>query len=581
MVVAENEGTEDATTVAVPLEQWNLIGSALKAAHTAVEAVAPPYEAYILDVEGALQKMIAATSEGSSKDRLLRAVLTPDELVPTVAEAAVLHYGATISNTVDKEYLMGWRKHSADAIARRDRLRTMHVAKIVSLHCRMKNEFSTPPIIIMETIERAFQGTTYYDWQRQCRGRSVMGPTWLVEAMKGLDNWVPPSRLVQRCEKRFSIQYSFSVRDNLEFWLRKKWSGRVKDGEKVDTEVLHTTTGLNMPIPTSIMIEDTPEMEDWPYMNSWDMQLCVLSDMELENYLRPMWRKVLALHADVEEDHLALFRRPPSSADNQPDRPPTYCYSVPIIMECGTSSYEDIRKIIDAVRRDNPMADKHVVVGDMQTFFRIWWEKAKNRDKYNDIVGMAGEWHQGAHLLCAVVQINSVFTYEPIVHFLGIKGLNKQCIMKEHEVRYRWTLIILTAGLKWLKTIFSEVELADPKLLLRRVEKNTPVSNFIGFLYFHATVVLCHKQALQTDDPATLNFLWKYSLMLYGPTGKYIYKKGCLMQAKVLFDSEANVSNLFELHRTYTRGGPCRGNAWDHLNENVSCPFSPSMCYVP
>ena len=262
--------------MAVPLEQWNLIGSALKAAHTAVEAVAPPYEAYILDVEGALQKMIAATSEGSSKDRLLRAVLTPDELVPTVAEAAVLHYGATISNTVDKEYLMGWRKHSADAIARRDRLRTMHVAKIVSLHCRMKNEFSTPPIIIMETIERAFQGTTYYDWQRQCRGRSVMGPTWLVEAMKGLDNWVPPSRLVQRCEKRFSIQYSFSVRDNLEFWLRKKWSGRVKDGEKVDTEVLHTTTGLNMPIPTSIMIEDTPEMEDWPYMNSWDVQLCVL-----------------------------------------------------------------------------------------------------------------------------------------------------------------------------------------------------------------------------------------------------------------------------------------------------------------
>ena len=69
MVVAENEGTEDATTVAVPLEQWNLIGSALKAAHTAVEAVAPPYEAYILDVEGALQPKLKLKEAVGRKGR--------------------------------------------------------------------------------------------------------------------------------------------------------------------------------------------------------------------------------------------------------------------------------------------------------------------------------------------------------------------------------------------------------------------------------------------------------------------------------------------------------------------------------
>ena len=69
------------------------------------------------------------------------------------------------------------------------------------------------------------------------------------------------------------------------------------------------------------------------------------------------------------------------------------------------------------------------------------------------------------------------------------------------------------------------------------------------------------------------NYMWRHSIMVYAPTGKFNYKKGVLQNSKTLFDSEPNVANIVELMRTYTQSGqPCTGAAYDYMNEQVCLP---------
>ena len=77
----------------------------------------------------------------------------------------------------------------------------------------------------------------------------------------------------------------------------------------------------------------------------------------------------------------------------------------------------------------------------------------------------------------------------------------------------------------------------------------------------------------QVSDHGLLNFMWRYSLRIYGHTGKVNYKKGCIQNSKILFDSEALVQALIRYHRTYNdTGRPCAGGAIDMKNEKVAPP---------
>ena len=59
--------------------------------------------------------------------------------------------------------------------------------------------------------------------------------------------------------------------------------------------------------------------------------------------------------------------------------------------------------------------------------------------------------------------------------------------------------------------------------------------------------------------------------MLYARTNKFIYKKGCLLNLKVLKDSEPNVRRILQQFRTYSEHGrPCLNGEIDMLRERVS-----------
>jgi len=211
----------------------------------------------------------------------------------------------------------------------------------------------------------------------------------------------------------------------------------------------------------------------------------------------------------------------------------------------------------------------------MQTFRNAWWLKLKFPETYLQVVPKAGDFHGHAHLMDGVVQIPSNFGHiiEPCLLRMGVVGFTKKMDMKQTSTRYRWLMIILAAGLQWLRKTFTEEELKQPHEILNLCKHNLAVYNFVGCMYYFLVPVWLYKKSMQVHDVEALNFMWRFSLRVYGNTNKTNYKSGCVQNTKVLYDSEPNARAIMNEHRTYTETGkPCTGAAIDYMNEQVRQP---------
>lgn len=145
------------------------------------------------------------------------------------------------------------------------------------------------------------------------------------------------------------------------------------------------------------------------------------------------------------------------------------------------------------------------------------------------------------------------------MHF-DIKSLSGDKFeMKQQARREMWTFTILSAGVSWLLDIFGQEDALDIQKIIKKIKHNLPVSHFIGWLYYHAGFLWGAKRAVRRGDVPFLNFLWRYSLLMYGPTEKRNYKKGCMMMDKILNDSEPNVLRILNdpKYRTWSDTGHC------------------------
>ena len=104
--------------------------------------------------------------------------------------------------------------------------------------------------------------------------------------------------------------------------------------------------------------------------------------------------------------------------------------------------------------------------------------------QYMDITPWAGEFHGKCHYVDGVFRLAWAYIIAPLACHLGIKKLSAEQPMKEASARERWVIIFLQAGLEWLREIYSEDELLNFKKVLDSVEKNIPVYDFLGFLYY-------------------------------------------------------------------------------------------------
>ena len=71
----------------------------------------------------------------------------------------------------------------------------------------------------------------------------------------------------------------------------------------------------------------------------------------------------------------------------------------------------------------------------------------------------------------------------------------------------RWQFIFLSGTLAWLRGIFTDGELEDMPTLLKKVKANKPVSNMMGWAYYHACFVWGDKKAVRVGDHKRLDFM--------------------------------------------------------------------------
>ena len=462
--------------------------------------------------------------------------------------------------------------------------RDVQIISVLSHLARLRNKNATPPLIVMKAIRMFYKGISHSVTNTDVATRCLLSHEWVEKAMEDerLLNYMAPM------DTEMSDEIEMMVKDNLEWWWNIKWARTTKEGLKLLSDLIHTVTGERIPLPKRLFLRcllGPQDMENWPFLKTYDMQQTVLSSLEMDDIMIQKWQEA---RIKSKDDTMSYLRRPLPCEDKkvwyteQGKRTPHF--ALPIQMYVGTASKEDIQKIIDHCIA-NSTCKKQIIHGDMQTFKGLIREKLRNAERNNSWVPMAGEWHQVAHMTDAVVIKNWRHIYEPIAHYLNIKGLQLKLVMKEQSIRYRWTMIIANAGFVWLRKMFSEEELSDPKTLMKACSRNIPVWNFLTFIFYFANILWAGKTATQCSDSELMDFVWKYSLLLYADTNKNQYKKGVLQVALVLFDCVPYIKIIMDYYRTYTESGkPCTGAAYDYMNEQVDLitftPIIPACDYT-
>ena len=423
-----------------------------------------------------LTTMVKIDRQGSKASKVLRSLHC--DTVPTEIPTTLRGFlEGMVSNTyVDK--MVSFKNTSVNPRQRQlhAKHRDLMLMNLSSLLTRMRSMHALPLNSIRRGIENKYLGCPTHLWNMSRAYREVVGEKWVDDALAhpSVKAWRAPPR------EPLSTAIDLCCRDNLE-WYRSVKFTRHKDGKKIENELLHTVTGEHFHIPASL-VDDLPDPQlgnDWPFMGTYNYSDAVVTEPEMQMFLKPLWTKMLALQAG---NSMQLMMRPPAEADLvHAGGQATKTWHPPIVLYCGTSSYADNSKIVKNVRAHR-IARKSVIACDMQTFVRLWWLKAKFPSEYSDIVPMAGEFHGLAHLTDGIVILNWGYILEPILLHFDVKGFHLSLNMKETSQRIRWITLILCGGIEWMKGIFSPQELTDIPKILIKVQRNVPVWAFIGFL---------------------------------------------------------------------------------------------------
>ena len=104
-----------------------------------------------------------------------------------------------------------------------------------------------------------------------------------------------------------------------------------------------------------------------------------------------------------------------------------------------------------------------------------------------------------------------------------------------------------------------------------QVNANLPVKHLIGWLYYGAAFQWGNKRAVRTGRTTRIDFMWRYSLIMYSLTNKNIYKFGTLQNIKGREDVVPMVRTAIEQYGTLSESGrPCSGIELDFAREHVS-----------
>ena len=341
--------------------------------------------------------------------------------------------------------------------------------------------------------------------------------------------------------------------------------------------------GEEIPIPISIICAPVATVKDcptrWPFLDKYNFENAVVTNDDIRDFLTPKWKLAIAF---VRTNCESLPQRIPEEFDLKRDRTATCHWHHPVQLDRGTISYVDTKASLDHARAVAG-ADRIIMIGDMQKFLRDWMYLAKydEEDEAREpgsghalTTCFPGEFHARFHTHDADDLLNKTFLYYPIFVCFDVKPLAKDRMkMKDQRRREVWGLVIFSAALKYFLTIWTPEELADIQKLLKLVKHNLPVSHLLGWAYYHGNHNWACRFAVRTSDIDYLDWMWRYGLLMYAPTNKNQYKKGCMCAMKVLYDSEPNVRSILSEFRTYRESSaPCVAEELDMMEEKVLVP---------
>ena len=483
-------------------------------------------------------------------------------------------------NRYDEEIANEWRQRGGEVTPEKrqeHQARRMKQATVlVEVLARHRNQHAMPPGIMQDSIERLYQGTRESDWLSQTRQKKVLAPNTTRKLVRTLS-----SQFKLRVDFDVSKHLAVHCRDNLEFWLKVKFAGYEADKKtKKESELLHTVTGEDFPVDSALVdpAKDDEELAGatWPFLNTFNMHNSVpsatLVKKEMQDMVTEAWT-IMAPKDGIDDGLTALLMRPPPAADVQ-RRSPTPHKHAQILMDVGTSSYDDAKKIVRGARQDQE-ATYHVIYCDLGLMPRIMGLRHLWPHEFSDVLPVPGEFHAHAHAIDGVFRLEWWYNIEWMGCFFEVKSLKQKLIMKDYSLRYHWLTLLLSAAFRWLRDLgFSTADISDVEGLLAKVEKNLPVYAFLGFVFYELVFLWKWKTAIQVHDVGALNYAWKFCTLLYADTEKKNYKKGVMQMNKILFDTVHSVQVAVSEMRTMTETGrPCSNQAMDMANEKAGSPF--------
>ena len=206
-----------------------------------------------------------------------------------------------------------WRGISEETAVKHAAQRTTQRAFAAGLLLRQKNFKCFTKLGVALGIEMVRSTSSRHDDNILVSMRAVPSHSYIRAGLEATD-WVKPQVFPNTTASK---DYAWAVRDNLEIWMKVKYSRWVR-GKLLESRIIHTVTGANGGIPTNIILAPAPTLKGrchenpWPFVGKYDLKKALLKRDAMDNFFAKKWTAALTnLEGNVE----GLLARPPAAED--------------------------------------------------------------------------------------------------------------------------------------------------------------------------------------------------------------------------------------------------------------------------
>jgi hypothetical protein len=238
--------------------------------------------------------------------------------------------------------------------------------------------------------------------------------------------------------------------------------------------------------------------------------------LEVRNFKQEQWTGFIGMALDGED----ILRRPAYHA------PASRIHIRRPVNNVSTAAYADVDTTTTRISNEILSgAEMVLLVGDQQSYARLFWLKKYHPEVNDWFVPLPGEWHFTAHALMAIHSLwDKCFTRTFVVE-LGF----------EETVKPSWKLIslfvyydrfyqLLIVGLvEYLADVVPDGVLMQPHMLRQAVQANVSAVYALDFLFDFGLPWLALRHGVRANRHAVIDIMWEVTFHWFRATKKTNY----------------------------------------------------------